>query len=82
MKKVEFLKNSMIVWTPKTSLTDRCRALFIYAILSAGTGLGLALRSYNMTAREINYFMFPGTLLMQILQCLLLPLLSSSVITG
>lgn len=56
---------------------------FVCAVLSpAGAGLGFALRPYNMTAREIKYFMFPGELLMQILQCLVLPLIASSVITG
>lgn len=56
---------------------------FVSAVLCpAGAGLGFGLRSYNMTAREIKYFMFPGELLMQILQCLVLPLIASSVITG
>lgn len=56
---------------------------FIYAVLSpAGAGLGFALRSYNMTAREIKYFMFPGELLIQILRSLGLPLIVSTVITG
>uniref|UniRef100_A0A674NG48 Amino acid transporter n=1 Tax=Takifugu rubripes TaxID=31033 RepID=A0A674NG48_TAKRU len=51
-------------------------------LISAGIALGITLRSYNMTAKEIKYFMFPGELLMQILQCLVLPLIASSVITG
>ncbi|TWW73682.1 Excitatory amino acid transporter 1 [Takifugu flavidus] len=51
-------------------------------LISAGIALGITLRSYNMTAKEIKYFMFPGELLMQILQCLVLPLIASSVITA
>ncbi|XP_029686935.1 excitatory amino acid transporter 1-like isoform X2 [Takifugu rubripes] len=49
--------------------------------IAIGIALGITLRSYNMTAKEIKYFMFPGELLMQILQCLVLPLIASSVIT-
>ncbi|XP_011614547.2 excitatory amino acid transporter 1-like isoform X1 [Takifugu rubripes] len=50
--------------------------------IAIGIALGITLRSYNMTAKEIKYFMFPGELLMQILQCLVLPLIASSVITA
>ncbi|XP_068605449.1 excitatory amino acid transporter 1-like [Brachionichthys hirsutus] len=47
-----------------------------------GIGLGISLRSINMTARQIKYFMFPGEILMNMLQLLVIPLITSSLITG
>lgn len=53
-----------------------------FALLLQGVGVGIALRSANMTLTDKKYFTFPGELLLRMLQCLVLPLITSSVITG
>ncbi|XP_068196398.1 excitatory amino acid transporter 1-like [Antennarius striatus] len=61
------------------------RNAFVLLTITAiviGVGLGLSLRSINMTARQIKYFMFPGELLMQMLKFLVIPLITSSLITA
>uniref|UniRef100_A0A8D0AFN1 Amino acid transporter n=1 Tax=Sander lucioperca TaxID=283035 RepID=A0A8D0AFN1_SANLU len=52
------------------------------AAVALGIGLGFALRLVNMSARDVKYLIFPGELLMRMLQMLVLPLFVSSVITG
>lgn len=50
--------------------------------VALGIGLGFALRHINMSARDIRYVIFPGEVLMRILQMLVLPLITCSLITG
>lgn len=50
--------------------------------LLQGVGLGFALRHTSMTHTDKKYFTFPGEVLLRMLKCLVLPLITSTVITG
>ncbi|KAJ8277387.1 hypothetical protein GJAV_G00074610 [Gymnothorax javanicus] len=55
---------------------------FTVAAVALGVFLGFAVRSRQMSLREMKYFAFPGELLMRMLRMLVLPLIVSSLVTG
>ncbi|CAL8274474.1 unnamed protein product [Merluccius merluccius] len=65
---------------------DYCRqngllTLSVFAVLT-GCVLGFALRSLNLSTQAKIYFSFPGELLMRMLKMLILPLITSSLMSG
>ncbi|XP_064197023.1 excitatory amino acid transporter 5-like isoform X2 [Anguilla rostrata] len=55
--------------------------LSILAVLT-GCGLGFLLRNLNLSTQARIYFSFPGELLMRMLKMLILPLITSSLMSG
>uniref|UniRef100_A0A4W5MFQ7 Amino acid transporter n=1 Tax=Hucho hucho TaxID=62062 RepID=A0A4W5MFQ7_9TELE len=55
--------------------------LSVIAVIS-GCVLGFSLRSFNLSTQAKIYFSFPGELLMRMLKMLILPLITSSLMSG
>uniref|UniRef100_A0A663F5Y7 Amino acid transporter n=1 Tax=Aquila chrysaetos chrysaetos TaxID=223781 RepID=A0A663F5Y7_AQUCH len=62
----------------------RKNGLLTLSMLSVATGclLGFLLRALELTELEKQYFSFPGELLMRMLKMLILPLITSSLMSG
>ncbi|PWA29515.1 hypothetical protein CCH79_00008038 [Gambusia affinis] len=55
--------------------------LSVFAVIT-GCGLGFTLRTFNLSTQAKIYFSFPGELLMRMLKMLILPLITSSLMSG
>ncbi|XP_063076502.1 solute carrier family 1 member 8b [Engraulis encrasicolus] len=67
-------------------ISDYCRengllTLSVLAVVS-GCVIGYMLRSLNLSSQAMIYFSFPGELLMRMLKMLILPLITSSLMSG
>ncbi|XP_012577609.1 PREDICTED: excitatory amino acid transporter 5 isoform X2 [Condylura cristata] len=77
---------TMVLGAILTRGRDVCKrnGLLILSVLSVIVGclLGFFLRTRHLSPQEINYFQFPGELLMRMLKMLILPLVVSSLMSG
>uniref|UniRef100_A0A3Q2PM66 Amino acid transporter n=1 Tax=Fundulus heteroclitus TaxID=8078 RepID=A0A3Q2PM66_FUNHE len=67
-------------------VTDYCKrngllTLSVFAVVT-GCVLGFVLRTFNLSTQAKIYFSFPGELLMRMLKMLILPLITSSLMSG
>nr|XP_057946900.1 excitatory amino acid transporter 5-like isoform X2 [Doryrhamphus excisus] len=67
-------------------VNDYCKrngllTLSVFAVVT-GCTLGFLLRSFNLSTQAKIYFSFPGELLMRMLKMLILPLITSSLMSG
>lgn len=67
-------------------ISDYCKqnGLLTLSVLAVITGcvVGYTLRSFNLSSQAKTYFSFPGELLMRMLKMLILPLITSSLMSG
>uniref|UniRef100_A0A3Q0S1H1 Amino acid transporter n=1 Tax=Amphilophus citrinellus TaxID=61819 RepID=A0A3Q0S1H1_AMPCI len=68
-KLMEFLRKNLLV------------ILTVSGVL-VGVGLGMMVRSMNLTKAQMTYFAFPGEMLLRMLKMIILPLVVCSLISG
>ncbi|KAJ4938879.1 hypothetical protein JOQ06_028345 [Pogonophryne albipinna] len=81
----KFLK-AMVSAKVRAYVKDYCKrngllTLSVFAVVT-GCVLGFVLRTYNLSTQAKIYFSFPGELLMRMLKMLILPLITSSLMSG
>ncbi|XP_019406170.1 PREDICTED: excitatory amino acid transporter 5-like [Crocodylus porosus] len=86
MKKILFNSLCVSLWSIWNwiQIFWRKNGLLTLSMLSVVTGclLGFLLRALELTELEKQYFSFPGELLMRLLKMLILPLITSSLMSG
>uniref|UniRef100_A0A3B1IX69 Amino acid transporter n=1 Tax=Astyanax mexicanus TaxID=7994 RepID=A0A3B1IX69_ASTMX len=77
-------KNFTFLLRDKTLQCVKRNGLLTLSVLGVGTGclLGYMLRGLEMSSQAKIYFSFPGELLMRMLKMLILPLITSSLMSG
>lgn len=68
-KLMEFLRKNLLV------------ILTVSGVL-VGVGLGMMVRSMNLTKAQMTYFAFPGEMLLRMLKMIILPLVVCSLVSG
>lgn len=68
-KLMEFLRRNLLV------------ILTVSGVL-VGVGLGMVVRSMNLTRAQMTYFAFPGEMLLRMLKMIILPLVVCSLVSG
>ncbi|KAF6726267.1 Excitatory amino acid transporter 5 [Oryzias melastigma] len=86
---MEMMRKFIKFWVPvkvMEYMKDYCRrngllTLSVFAVVT-GCVLGFSLRTLNLSTQAKIYFAFPGELLMRMLKMLILPLITSSLMSG
>uniref|UniRef100_A0A665V864 Amino acid transporter n=1 Tax=Echeneis naucrates TaxID=173247 RepID=A0A665V864_ECHNA len=83
---VGYLFNGLVSVKIRAYVKDYCKrngllTLSVFAVVT-GCVLGFLLRSFNLSTQAKIYFSFPGELLMRMLKMLILPLITSSLMSG
>ncbi|XP_070969318.1 excitatory amino acid transporter 5-like [Oncorhynchus clarkii lewisi] len=86
MECIKHIIKSMVSVTVWAYIKGYCKrngllTLSVIAVVS-GCVLGFSLRSFNLSTQAKIYFSFPGELLMRMLKMLILPLITSSLMSG
>ncbi|XP_056446825.1 solute carrier family 1 member 8b isoform X2 [Gadus chalcogrammus] len=86
MEMLRRMFRNMVSVKVREYVKDYCRrngllTLSVFAVVT-GCVLGFLLRSFNLSTQAKIYFSFPGELLMRMLKMLILPLITSSLMSG
>ncbi|CAL8235333.1 unnamed protein product [Boreogadus saida] len=86
MEMLRRMFRNMVSVKVREYVKDYCRrngllTLSVFAVVT-GCVLGFFLRSFNLSTQAKIYFSFPGELLMRMLKMLILPLITSSLMSG